>query len=202
MSEAAVGEEGLEGPADATPVIKLAQRDGAIVLAALSLFAAADSWHAATGLAFAAVLAVLDGVLVAVVVGTLAHEWGHFAGARLSGGIAPSRPISSFFPIFDIDLERSSERSFRAMSVGGNVGHWLVVLALAAFLPLDTAGRIALVSGAFGVAVAASTTEIPIIRRSFAGASPVESFKGLSGELLRRNNWIGAGAGVALFLVL
>ena len=202
MSEAAVDEESQEDPADSTPVLKLAQRDGAIVLVALSLFAAADSWHASTGLAFAAVLSVLDGVLVAVVVGTLAHEWGHFAGARLSGGIAPSRHISSFFPIFDMDLERSSDQSFRAMSVGGNVGHWLVFLALLAFLPLDTAGRIALVSGAFGVAVAASTTEIPIIRRSFAGASPVESFKGFSGELLRRNNWIGTGAGVALFLVL
>jgi hypothetical protein len=202
VTEATATEAAIEVPADATPVIKLGQRDGAIVIAALSLFAAADTWHATTGLAFAALLAVLNGVVVGTVIGTLAHEWGHFAGARWFGGIAPTRSITSFFPIFDLDLQRSSERSFRAMSVGGNLGHWLAFLALAALIPLDSAGRNALVASAFAAAVSASATEIPIIRRAFAGASPVASFEGLSRELLRRNNWIGAGAGVALFLIL
>lgn len=189
-------------PADATPVIKLGQRDGAIALAALSIWAAADAWHAATGLGLAALLSTLDGVVVGVVLALLAHEWGHFAGARWSGGIAPTRPITSFFPIFALDLQRSDDRAFRAMSVGGNVGHWLVVLILGIFIPLDTPGRVALLAGAFGFAVSASTTEFPILQRAYAGASPAESFKGLTGEKLRRDRWIGAAAGLALFLVL
>jgi len=194
--------QAAERPADATPVIKLAGRDGAIALAALSLWAAADTWAATTGLGFAALLSVLDGLAVGVVLGVLAHEWGHFAGARWSGGIAPTQPITPFFPIFKLDMDASSAHAFRAMSVGGNLGHWLAVLILATCLPLDTAGRAALLSGAFGFAVFASTTELPIIRRAYAGASPAESFKGLSGELLRRNRWIGAGAGLLLFLAL
>ena len=189
-------------PADATPVIKLGQRDGAIALAALSIWAAADAWHAATGLGLAALLSTLDGVVVGVVLALLAHEWGHFAGARWSGGIAPTRPITSFFPIFALDLQRSDDRAFRAMSVGGNVGHWLVVLILGIFIPLDTPGRVALLAGAFGFAVSASTTEFPILQRAYAGASAAESFKGLTGEKLRRDRWIGAAAGLALFLVL
>jgi hypothetical protein len=191
-----------EPPADATPVIRLAQRDGAIALAALSLWAAADAWHAATGLGFAALLATLDGLVVGVVLGALAHEWGHFAGARWAGGIAPTRPIRSLFPIFVLDMERSDARAFRAMSVAGNVGHWLVVLLLLISLPLDTAGRCALFAGAIGFAVFASTTEFPIIRRAYTGASPAESFAGLSREKLRRNRWIGAAVGLVLFLAL
>jgi hypothetical protein len=188
-------------PADRAPVAKLAQRDGAIALAALTLFGAADAWYAATGLGLAAFVAFADGVVVGVVLGTLAHEWGHFAGARWAGGIAPTRPIRSLFPIFDLDLQKSDPAAFRAMSVGGNVAHWAVVLAVLLFVPLDSAGRLALLASTFGFAVSASTTEFPIIGRAFRGASPVESFAGLTGDKLRRDRWIGAGAGLALFLL-
>ena len=200
--EATTAEAELERPADATPVAKLAQRDGAIALAALSLFAAADAWHATTGLAFASLLSIVDGAVVGIALGVLAHEWGHFAGARWGGGIAPTGPISTFFPIFNLDLARSSDYAFRAMSIGGNVGHWLVVLIVAACIPLDAPGRLALLAGAFGFAVSASTTELPIIRRSLAGASPAESFLGLTGDKLRRDRWIGLAAGGVLFLGL
>jgi hypothetical protein len=205
MSEASSSESGSPQPArpaDAAPISRLAQRDGAIALAALTLFAAADAWHVASGLAAAALLAVIDGVVVGVVLGTLAHEWGHFAGARLSGGIAPTRGIRSFFPIFDLDLKQSDPAAFRAMSVAGNVAHWALVLAVWVALPLDAPGRIALLASTFGFAVSASTTEFPIIGRAFSGSSPVESFKGLTGEKLRRDRWIGAAAGLALFALL
>ncbi len=189
-----------ERPADAAPVLKIGQRDGAIALAALSLFAAADAWYTTTGLGFAALLAALDGAVVGYVLAKLAHEWGHFAGARWGGGIAPTRAIDSLFPIFDLDITRSTDSAFRAMSVGGNLGHWLVVLILGIVIPLDTAGRLALLAGAVSFAVSASTTEFPIIQRAYAGASPAESFRGLTGEKLRRNRWIGAAAGLVLFL--
>ena len=198
---AAANSQVTDPPVDAAPVFRLGQRDGAIVLAALSLWAAADAWHATTGLTFAVLLSTLDGIAVGAVLGRMAHEWGHFAGARWSGGIAPTRPIDSFFTIFTFDMQRSDASAFRAMSVGGNVGHWLVVLVLAAFVPLDTPGRIALLSGAFGFALSASLTELPVIQRAYAGASPVESFRGLTGVKLKRNRWAGVGAGGLLFLL-
>lgn len=210
MSEAAAAapdetspptEEAAPRP-DATPVAKLAQRDGAIALAALSLFAATDAWHAVTGLGFAALLATAVGIVAGVVLGTLAHEWGHFAGARWFGGIAPTRPFRSLFPIFDLDLQKSDPRAFRAMSVAGNLGHWAVVLLLLLALPLDAVGRMALFCASFGFAVSASLTEFPIIGRAFSGASPVESFRGLSGDKLRRDRRIGAVAGLILFALL
>jgi hypothetical protein len=191
-----------ENTSDTTRVSRLALRDGALALAALSLWAAADAWYAATGLAFAALLSVLDGVAVGAALGLLAHEWGHFGGARWGGGIAPTTGITTLFPIFVFDMQRSDPRAFRAMSVAGNAAHWLVVGLLAVLVPLDAPGRIALLCGAFGFAVASSTTEFPVIRRAFAGATPAESFAGLTGRKLRRNYQIGAAAGLALFLVL
>ena len=69
---------------------RLALRDGALALAALSLWAGADAWYDATGLAFAGLVSVLDGFLAGAALGAIAHEWGHFVGARWAGGIAPT----------------------------------------------------------------------------------------------------------------
>jgi len=189
-------------PADATPVAKLAQRDVLIVLAALSLWAAADAWYATTGLWAAAALSALDGALVGVGVGLLLHEWGHFVGARLAGGIAPTRELKQIFPIFDFDMQHNGQGPFRAMSWGGNLAHWTWVALLALAVPLDTPGRTSLFAGALGLAVFASLTELPVIWRAYSGATPIESFKGLTGQKLRRNQGLGFAAGVAAFLII
>ncbi len=188
--------------ADGAPVWQLGLRDLALALAALSLWAAADAWYGATGLRLAALLSLLDGLLVGAALTFLAHEWGHFAGARLSGGIAPTRSLRSVFPLFEFDMERGSVAAFRGMGIGGNLAHWALVLGLALALPLETPGRVALVCGAFGFAVFASTTEIPVIRSSYAGASNAGSFAGLTPDALRRNGWIGAGAALGLLVLL
>jgi hypothetical protein len=187
---------------DAAPVSKLALRDTAIALAALTLWGAADTWFATTGLFLAGLVSILNGVVVGIVLASLAHEWGHFAGARLSGGIAPTTKLTRFFPLFRLDMERSDPAAFRAMSVGGNVAHWLALGVLALLVPLDGPGRVALVSAVFGFAVYASTTEFPIIGRAYAGVDPAACFKGLDGEKLRRNQWIGGAAGLLLAALL
>ena len=156
----------FELPKDETPVSRLALRDGAVGLLVLSLFGAADAWYSTTGLALAGVVAWLDGVVAGLVLGVLSHEWGHFAGARLSGGIAPTTAITRFFPLFVFDLEHSEPRAFRGMGVGGNLGHWLTVVLLAYAVPLDAPGRVALVSAALGFAVFASVTEFPVVWRA------------------------------------
>jgi hypothetical protein len=188
--------------ADVTRVSRLALRDGAIALAALSLFAAADAWYAVSRLPAAALLSVLDGLAVGYGLGLLAHEWGHFAGARWGGGIAPTTKLTQLFPIFLLDMQRSPDRAFKAMSLGGNIAHWSAVALFVLWAPLDAPGRVALASGAFAFAFGASTTEFPVIGRSFGGASPTESFSGLTGAKLRRNRWIGYGAGALLFAAM
>ena len=187
---------------DQTRVANLALRDGAIALAALSIWAAGDAWYAATQLGAAALLSALSGLAVGYGLALVGHEWGHFAGARWGGGIAPTTKFTQLCPIFLLDMQKSPDLAFKAMSVGGNVAHWSVALLFLLWVPLDAPGRVALASGAFAFAFGASTTEFPVIRRSFAGATPVESFRGLTGAKLRRNRWIGYAAGAVLFAVL
>lgn len=185
---------------DVTPVSRLARRDGAIALATLSLWAATDAWSSTTGLGAASLLSVLAGIASGYALGLLAHEWGHFAGARWTGGVAPTVKITQLFPIFALDMQKSPPRAFRAMGIGGNLGHWAAVLLLFVWVPLESPGRAALACSAFAFAFGASLTELPVIWRSFAGASAVESFKGLTRAKLTRNRWIGIAAGVLAFV--
>ena len=118
------------------------------------------------------------------------------------GGVAPTTEFTSFFPLFIFDSDHSDAKAFRGMGIGGNLAHWLVFVLFALVIPFDAPGRIVLVCSAFAFAVYASTTEFPVLQRAFAGASPVESFAGLTGDKLKRNKLIGAAAGLALFALL
>jgi hypothetical protein len=188
--------------ADAARLSLVALRDVALVLAALSLWAGADAAHALTGSLLAAILASGDGLLVGAALGALAHEWGHFAGARLSGGTAPLAPARGFLPLFNFDFQRSDPGHFQAMSVGGNLAHWSVVLAIAVGLAIDAPGRVALLSGSFGFAVFASLTEFPVIWKNHQGLAPLEALRGIRGDLLVRNGMLGAGSAALLGVAL
>jgi hypothetical protein len=199
MSETGTDSAGESG--DVTPVRRLAMRDAAIALGALSLWAAADAWRVATGLTAASVLTALNGLGVGYALVRMAHEWGHFAGARWAGGIAPTRSIEQVFFFFDFDLQRSPPEAFRAMGIGGNLAHWSMVVLLLTLAPLDAPSRAALPAAALGFAVMASLIEIPVIRRAYAGVAATESFQGITRETLRRDRGIGLAAGVLVFLV-
>lgn len=150
-------------------------RDVAVVSAFLSLFAAAESWATISRLVLAKILSVVDGLLAGVAAGALAHEWGHFVGARLGGGHAPLRPISRFLPLFDFDYAHNDARAFLWMSYGGNIAHWLVVLTLLLLVPTRSMGPAALVAGTFGFAVFSSLVEIPVIQQARRGVPPLEA---------------------------
>ena len=61
---------------------KLARTHALVFLAALSAFAAADSWSMLSGLGIAGLLCVITGALAGVTTATLVHEWFHYLGAR------------------------------------------------------------------------------------------------------------------------
>jgi len=199
---AETGAEAAGDPADTASLPLVALRDVAILLAALSLWAAADAWRLLSGAGMAWLLSVADGLLVGVLVGGLFHEWGHFAGARLSGGTAPLAATKFPLPLFNFDFARSQPQHFQAMGIAGNLAHWSVVVLLALFLPLGTPGQIALLAGALGFAVFASAVEFPVISRCHNGAAPAESLAGIRPADLKRNGVVGALAALLLFAIL
>jgi hypothetical protein len=196
------GERPERGAADATRLWIVVLRDVAILAAALSLFAAADAWSLLTGTALSGALSVVDGLLVGLLWTGLVHEWGHFAGARITGGTAPLRPATAFLPLFDFDYARNTQQQFRGMSIGGNVAHWLVVLVLLLGLPLETVGQIALASGAFGFAVFASSIELPVIRHSYNGVPSLDALSRIPKDFVKRNGTWGLLAAALAFIVL
>jgi len=189
-------------PPDASSLWTVLGRDVALIAAALSLFAAADAWHTVSPSALSSALSVLDGLLAGLAAGAITHEWGHFAGARLSGAAAPLRPASGFLPLFDFDYADNSPHHFRQMSIGGNVAHWLTALLLLAGLPMTTVGQAALASGAVGFAVFASNVEFPVIWHSYRGLDGVAALAKIPRDFLPRYGTYGALAALALFLVL
>ena len=208
-TSASTSAESVENPPDAAAeVVKepslylLGARDLGIVLAALSLWAAADTWYAVTGLGLAATVSVLNGILVGAAITGLAHEWGHLAGARLSGGTAPLAPARGFLPLFNFDFAKSETSHFQAMSVGGNLPTWGVALLLAIALPLDAPGRIAIVSSAVGFSIFANVVELPVISRVAGGMAPAESLGKISPATIRSGAIAGAVGAVLLASLL
>ena len=194
--------EATAPPADATSLWLVLLRDVAIVAAALSLFAAADAWHILTGTVLSGMLSLVDGLLVGLALGALLHEWGHFTGARLSGATAPLRPFSGFLPLFDFDYVNNSQSQFQSMSIGGNVAHWLVFFVLFFGLPLSSAGQIAIVSGAFGFGVFASSIEFPVIRNAAQGLNGLEALAKIPKNFVVRNGSYGVVAALIALIVL
>jgi hypothetical protein len=106
---------------DEASMLLVGLRDVAIISALLSIFGAAEAWAQVSGLAFASLIATINGFLVGAATCALGHEWGHFAGARLGGGHAPLKPLSGFLPLFDFDYANNDKRSYEWMGIGGNL---------------------------------------------------------------------------------
>ncbi len=177
-------------------------RDISLGAALLSLFAAADAWAGLTEGRLAQGLSVLDGLLVGAALGALSHEWGHFTGARVSGSDTPLLPFSAFPQLFNLNLMKCDASHFMGMSLGGNIGHWLLFVLLIMGLPLTSVGQIALVSGSFGFGVFATSVELPVILKARGGAKPLEALSVIPPNFVRRNGSWGLAAAVLAFLVM
>ncbi len=178
-------------------------KDAAVILAALSLWAAADTWYAVTGLWIAQVVAVGDAILVGLLLAGLFHEWGHFSGAIASGAVAQRREAGglSLFR-FEFDYEANDHRQFHWMTYGGHILHWSIFLILLIALPLDTLGRIALVSAVFGFIVFATVIEYNIVKDTWAGVDPEERLKQLTTRDFQQAGMIGTLGGLFAIALL
>ena len=175
----------------------LLARDTAIALAALSLWAAADTWYLVSGLGFALAVSVLDAIFVGYILGALFHEWGHYTGAKISGASAPrvkSKGTSLFR--FNFDMSANTRRQFHWMSFGGWVFHWGLLAILVLALPFDSIGRIALVSSIFGFILYATFIETGILRKTLGGSDPAETLGQLSAKTFQQAGIVGSVAGL------
>ena len=178
-------------------LFSLLSRDAAIALAALSLWAAADTWYLVSGLGFALAVSVLDAIFVGYILGALFHEWGHYTGAKFSGASAPRvKPKGTSLFRFNFDMATNTQRQFHWMSFGGWVFHWGLLLILVAVLPLDSIGRIALVSSVFGFILYATFIETGILRQTLGGSDPAETLGQLSVRTFQQAGVVGSVAGL------
>ena len=170
--------------------------------AAVTLWGAADAWAQSSGWALAHAAALANAVLAGYVVANTLHEWGHFAGARLSGAVSPvhERPVRYFF-VFDFPFERNDARQFVWMSWGGIGLPWVLVLAVALLVPLDTASRALLLAVFVTRAVQISVFEVPVVTRAMQGGDPRQELgRQLQGGF-RTSRWVGLAIGALVWLV-
>lgn len=179
---------------------KLAGTHALVFLTALSLFAAADSWSAITGLGIAGLLSVITGALAGITISTLVHEWFHYAGARYSGAAFDIPSRQGLF-LYDWDFSSNNLRQFLIMSVAGSIGGLFAVLLLWSAVPADTWGRAALRGAAIASVVFAALIEWPVIQRTRSSHDPLTELSKIDQRLLSRSFVIASISGVVMTLV-
>lgn len=177
---------------------KLAAVHFTVWLLAMGLLAAADSWHMLSGLALAGLLAAVSGIIAGVVTANLVHEWGHYLGARRSGG-AFVIPDSLGLFVYDWQFERNSVSQFLTMSRAGTLGGIVALLLVWWLLPFDTLARAGVFAGAAGSFVFAARIEWPVLRRVRAGGDPFGEL-GKIDEAVLKNSFIWAALAGLLIL--
>lgn len=187
------GEDAIEHTpmASGVPVARMAALHGTVALALLALFAVADTWSLATGIALASLFSVLAGLLAGALLTTLVHEWSHFLGARLCRGHYRRVARVGLFA-FDWDFRANSTGQFRVMSAAGNLGSIAAVCLFTATLPADTGGRVALYAAAWGSLVFTAAIEWPVLYRVMRGATPLAALGRIDRQVLLRSASAGA----------
>ncbi len=170
-----------------------------LVLVALGLYAAADSWYMLTGLGLALMLSIVTALLVGISVSTLIHEWFHLLGARLSGG-AYHIPAKAGLFVYDWHFAENNVRQFYKMSVAGSVGGAVAVLLLWYALPIVSPGRAAVLAGAVASFVFAAVIEWPVVSRTRSSGDPLAELSKITPRVLLRALIAGTAAGALILL--
>ncbi|HIG44278.1 MAG: hypothetical protein ABGY96_12215 [bacterium] len=176
---------------------------GIAALALITLWAAADTWFVTTDLLIANIVSIINALVAGSFLAVIFHEWGHFAGARISKSYSPMvREIKNQF-LFGFNFEKNSRRQFISMSLGGPIGNWLLVFLVFLLVPLDNAGRVTLLAIVVARAISVCVFEIPVIMRTLQGGDPqTELNNQLNSGAGDRGQVFGYLTGAALWLVV
>ncbi len=175
-----------------------------LVMGALTLWGAAETWAQTTGWTIAHVASVANALIAGFVIPSTIHEWGHFAGARLSRSVSPvlEEPKRHFF-MFDFPMDQNDVRQFMWMSWGGILAPWGLVVLTPIFVPLGMTSGAVLFATIVSRAVAASAFEVPVVLRTGRSGNPgAQLAKQATGGGLPRSRRVGAAVGAACFALV
>ena len=184
----ALGEPGLTG---------MLIKDLAVVFAAVSLWAAADTWYVVTGMWLAQIIAVGDAILVGLLLSSLFHEWGHYAGAVFGKSeVCRVTPKGLSLFRFNFDYAANNHQQFHWMTYGGHIFHWAILLIIFIALPMDSLGRISLVGALVGFIAFATFIEYNVLKDTWAGADPGERLNAITPKDFQQAAAIGGLTGL------
>lgn len=174
-----------------------------MVMAALTLWGAAETWAQVTGWGIAQVASCVNAVIGAWLISSTLHEWGHLAGARISGARSPmlAEPVRHFF-VFDFKTKENDVRQFIWMSWGGILVPWVLVALAMYAVPLTSIGGVVFLGTFIARAVSVSVFEVPVVRRVERSGDPIRELERQLGSGFVKSRYAGAVAGVVSFLVI
>ena len=183
---------------------KLGSFHFAMVMGALTMWGAAEAWAQATGWEIARFAAVANALVAGFIIPSAIHEWGHLAGARLSGAVSPVLDDPpGHFVVFDYQMDKNASWQFSWMSWGGILAPWLAVLLALIFVPLDLTSGAVLFSTLVFKAVSAAAFEVPITLEAAKSGEPGRALsKSVKSGGLSRGRKIGAIVGLASFVLI
>lgn len=177
----AAGEAGQKQPERASNRANLkkhAAMYGIAVVASFVLFGSAHTWAANSGWALALAAGVASAFIAGMVLSSIFHEWGHFAGAAVSGStIKILDQPSGYFFFLGFNPKANSTGQALWMTWGGLFGSWTLVLMVALLIPMDSWMSAVLLATVIGRAVNASVFEVPIAWKTHHGHDFKESLK-------------------------
>ena len=196
-------EPGLDRDKDRANLRSVAALHFVVVMGALTLWGAADAWAVTSGWGLAWAVAIANAIIAGYIIASTLHEWGHYAGARLSGSFAPvaAKPVRYFF-MFNFSFEKNDKRQFLAMSLGGIVVPWLLVALTALLVPLDNASRAMLLAVFVTRAVQISLFEVPVVSRTYRGGEPRAELGRQLKAGFRTSRYAGVVAGALVWLAV
>jgi hypothetical protein len=189
---------------DRARMIQIGSFHFAMVTGALIMWGAAETWAQVTGWAVAHFAAVAGALVAGFVIPSTIHEWGHFAGARLVGGVSPvfEEPRRHFF-MFEFVMDRNDTRQFLWMSWGGILAPWVAVVLALIFVPLGIVSGAVLLATLVSKAVSVAVFEVPVALRTRRSGEPgAELGKQAMGGGLPRSRRVGAAVGAACLALL
>ena len=175
LSDVAIDEKRAQKKRDIARLKTVAFQHGGAATAILGIWLVlAQISESSTGLVLQLV-SVGAGFFGGGLLAFLMHEWGHFSGVRLSGAVSPVLKERRSFFMFNFKTAENSRAQFLAMSIGGPLGNWLLVLLVLMLLPWGTLAHAALLATVVGVAINVCVFEFPVIARVSRGEDPAET---------------------------
>ncbi len=174
-------------------------RDLVLVAGFVWIWLALRAWHAGAGHAASAAALSVSAFVLTYATCYIAHEWGHDAGARLSGARVPRGSIAGILlPLFDPGAH--TRRQFLWLSLGGVIAYLATAAVILGALQPELAYRAAAV-GALAFVAQSLSVDLPVIRRVQRGGDILAALReGVNGPVILRRT-LGAWSVLALLLL-